>query len=331
MVNMDSIPSSPVQIYRGMLILEESLRAQYVTLRTRRYKYMLFCTVLMIWTAYFYYGVFVNYSVYTSVHLFHKLCLTIGIVTLGLFYISGQYSKTMVYPRRFLPNTNKGLRQFNLKLVSTPTSTSMILVKYIFRLLKLLLYKIRYRPEPPSKISARFAAASTSKTPDRRQAASSKPPPGKNHAATITDTANSQNRNASDNTTKLNIGVTPAGYQSATNSFKRSKFASFLGEMLFYSSSAPPAASPSATASQGRQPPKKLPYHHYYYYHDKPPGGDLVKLVMIPKAFSPEIREGWEVYRQEYWEQENERRAARASGRLPCHCTAAAKPSSTAT
>ncbi|KAK9472168.1 Spo7-like protein-domain-containing protein [Dipodascopsis tothii] len=189
---MDAIPSSPAQIYRNMLILEESLRSQYLALRARRYKYTLFSASLLMWTAYFYYGVFIQYSVYTSVHLFHKLGLTVGIVTLGLFYLSGLYSKTMVYPRRFLPNTNKGLRQFNLKLVSTRTSSTA----------------------------------------------------------------------------------------------------------------------------------KPLPYYHHYYYHYKPPGGEIVKLVMIPKAFSPEFREGWEIYRQEYWEQENERRAARSAGRILCHCAA---------
>ncbi|ODQ69311.1 hypothetical protein LIPSTDRAFT_40071, partial [Lipomyces starkeyi NRRL Y-11557] len=147
--------SSPTQIYRNMLILEESLRSQYIALRLRRYKYTLFCGLLVLWTVYFYYGVFIWYSVYAYVHLFHKLCLMIGVVTLSLFYLSGLYSKTMVYPRKFLSNTNKGLRQFNLKL---------------------------------------------------------------------------------------------------------------------------------------------------------PSGGDVVKLVMLPKAFSAEFREGWEVYRQEYWEKENEKR-----------------------
>ncbi|KAJ8102313.1 Spo7-like protein-domain-containing protein [Lipomyces tetrasporus] len=179
---MDTIPSSPTQIYRNMLILEESLRSQYITLRVRRYKYTLFCALLVTWTVYFYYGVFIWYSVYAYVHLIHKLCLMIGVVTLSLFYLSGLYSKTMVFPRRFISNSNKGLRQFNLKLVSTHSSSSKALL-----------------------------AAATR--------------------------------------------------------------------------------------------------------------GDVVKLVLLPKAFSAEFREGWEVYRQEYWERENDKRAARASGLVPCSCT----------
>lgn len=43
---------------------------------------------------------------------------------------------------------------------------------------------------------------------------------------------------------------------------------------------------------------------------DIAPGGDTIKLLLLPKHFSPEFRENWELYRSEYWERENERRAA---------------------
>lgn len=42
---------------------------------------------------------------------------------------------------------------------------------------------------------------------------------------------------------------------------------------------------------------------------DLSPGGDHVKLLLLPKPFSPDFRENWEHYRSEYWEKENERRA----------------------
>lgn len=41
---------------------------------------------------------------------------------------------------------------------------------------------------------------------------------------------------------------------------------------------------------------------------DLAPGGDYVKLLLLPKPFSPTFRENWELYRTEYWERENERR-----------------------
>ena len=39
------------------------------------------------------------------------------------------------------------------------------------------------------------------------------------------------------------------------------------------------------------------------------PGGDYIKLLLLPKPFSPDFRENWELYRLEFWEKENERRA----------------------
>ncbi|KAJ9144805.1 Sporulation-specific protein spo7 [Coniochaeta hoffmannii] len=42
---------------------------------------------------------------------------------------------------------------------------------------------------------------------------------------------------------------------------------------------------------------------------DVSPGGDYVKVLLLAKPFSPTFRENWELYRTEYWERENERRA----------------------
>lgn len=44
------------------------------------------------------------------------------------------------------------------------------------------------------------------------------------------------------------------------------------------------------------------------YEEDLAPGGDYVKLLLLPKPFSPNFRENWDIYRTEYWEKENERR-----------------------
>ena len=45
------------------------------------------------------------------------------------------------------------------------------------------------------------------------------------------------------------------------------------------------------------------------YEEDLAPGGDYIKLLLLPKPFSPNFRENWDIYRTEYWEKENERRA----------------------
>jgi hypothetical protein len=38
-------------------------------------------------------------------------------------------------------------------------------------------------------------------------------------------------------------------------------------------------------------------------------GGDHIKILLLPKQFTPDFRENWEIYRAEYWEQENQRRS----------------------
>lgn len=62
--------------------------------------------------------------------------------------------------------------------------------------------------------------------------------------------------------------------------------------------------------------------HHYHHYYDTTgtyepgfveedlsPGGDYIRLLLLPKSFSPEFRENWDDFRTGFWEKENERRA----------------------
>ncbi|CAN6674607.1 sporulation-specific protein Spo7p [Trichomonascus vanleenenianus] len=45
--------------------------------------------------------------------------------------------------------------------------------------------------------------------------------------------------------------------------------------------------------------------------------GGLVKIVLSPRSFSTETIEGWEIYRQEYWEREYNRRLRRKLNPAP--------------
>lgn len=47
---------------------------------------------------------------------------------------------------------------------------------------------------------------------------------------------------------------------------------------------------------------------HGLIEEDIAPSGDVLKLLLLPKPFSPDFREGWETYRMEYWDKENARR-----------------------
>lgn len=48
----------------------------------------------------------------------------------------------------------------------------------------------------------------------------------------------------------------------------------------------------------------------HWIEEDVAPGGDTIKLLLLPKPFSPDFREDWDTYRIAYWDKENERRAA---------------------
>lgn len=120
------LPSSPPQIYLNLLILEASLRAQYLELRARRRQHTFFLTLLALWTGYFAYALFlapredgsgVGGSVYWVVEMTEKMCLMGGIVTGVLVWGTGQWERGIRWPRRWVGTTNRGLRGFNCKIV----------------------------------------------------------------------------------------------------------------------------------------------------------------------------------------------------------------------
>jgi len=120
------LPSSPPQIYLNLLILEASLRAQYLELRARRRQHTFFLTLLALWTSSFAYALFlapredgsgVGGSVYWVVEVTEKVCLMGGIVTAILVWGTGQWERGIRWPRRWVGITNRGLRGFNCKIV----------------------------------------------------------------------------------------------------------------------------------------------------------------------------------------------------------------------
>ncbi|KAG4302012.1 hypothetical protein PCANB_001902 [Pneumocystis canis] len=126
-------------IYQNLLIFEESLRQEYISLYLRRRKYSMFFICLLSWIAYFFHSVFITPSHYYYIFLLDRLCLLAGIITFLLFYLSGLYSKTLTLPRKFIPYTNKCLRPYNLKIVPNYTTKS--------RLLQFLPHRLLTRPD----------------------------------------------------------------------------------------------------------------------------------------------------------------------------------------
>ncbi|PWY82947.1 hypothetical protein BO70DRAFT_396185 [Aspergillus heteromorphus CBS 117.55] len=123
---LSTLPSSPPQIYLNLLILESSLRAQYLALRERRRQNTFFLLLLAIWNVYFAYALFlrpredgrgVGGSVYWVVEMWDKVALMGGVVTALLVWGTGQWERGVRWPRRWLAVANRGLRTMNCKIV----------------------------------------------------------------------------------------------------------------------------------------------------------------------------------------------------------------------
>lgn len=232
-----TLPSSPPQIYLNLLILEASLRAQWLQLRVRRRQHTFFLTLLGLWILYFGYALFlkpredgsgVGGSVYWVVEVTEKVCLMGGIVTALLVWGTGTWERGIRWPRRWVVTTNRGLRQFNCKLVVMKEPWWKSLLSTLSFILSYAVFSNNtgssYRYVDPALVAESEKATKT----------------GGSHHALV----------------NVHEDDRVAGYEE-----------------------------------------------------DLAPGGDHVKLLLLPKPFSPAFRENWDVYRTEYWEKENERRA----------------------
>ncbi|KAL8693752.1 MAG: hypothetical protein Q9218_001497 [Villophora microphyllina] len=220
-----SLPSSPPQIYLNLLILEASLRSQYLTLRARRRQHSFFLLLLTAWLAGFSYALFlrpredgsgVGGSVYWVVETAEKVALLGGIVTGILLWGTGQWDRGVRWPRRWVGVANRGLRNINAKIVIIKGPWWKELLGHLFFLFP-------------------FSSLLLSQE---------------------------------------------ASYHHVKSTVE---------------------------AQGGRQ--RHAASGNVMTVEDLSPGGDYLKLLLLPKPFSPDFRENWEMYRLEYWEKENERRA----------------------
>lgn len=231
-------PSSPAMVYLNLLILEASLRAQFLELRARRRHHTFFLALLLVWVAFFAYRLFlapredghgVGGSIYWAVEGAQRVCFMGGIITAVLVWATGIWDRGVRWPRRWFAISNRGLRAFNCKLVVVrrPWWAEALSVAAFF-----LTYGL-FSGTPSS--SYRHVDPSLLRETERQLQLS-----GDNH---------------------------------------------------------PTLVLPPDDGQQGG------------HEEDLAPGGDYVQLLLLAKPFSPVFRENWELYRTEYWERENERRA----------------------
>jgi Spo7-like protein len=223
------IPASPPQIYLNLLILEASLRSQYLTLRARYRQNTFVLTLLALWISFFFYcqflrpredGTGVGGSVYWLQDMLEKVALISGIVMGVLFRLTGQWERGIRWPNRWLRTTNRGLRGMNCKVV---------------------ILKGPWWRELLSKLSF----------------------------------------------------LLPISY-----------FVETPGSNYQYIEYPPHERRLSQLQSKRRDAEKR----HEVAEEDIASGGDYIKILLLPKHFTPEFRENWEMYRAEYWDIENQRR-----------------------
>lgn len=236
------LPSSPPQIYLNLLILEASLRAQYLHLLSRRRQNTASLTLLAAWLTWFFYAQFfrprndgpngeviIGGSPYWVVDTAEKMALTGGVVLAVLFWATGQWERGVRWPRRWIAVTNRGLRGFNCKVV--------------------VLRGMWWREMLGGIVCLALPLGAFWPTFDRAV-----------------------------------IGSGGGGEYAKVE---------YTG------------AEKRAMLRQGHQVPRQMePVEE-----DVAPGGDTVKLLLLPKPFSADFRENWEIFRTEYWETENARRA----------------------
>lgn len=222
----DSVPSSPPQIYLNLLILESSLRLQYLSLRARLRLHVLLLVGLLLWNVAFTWLLFfrpredgsgIGGSVYWVVETIEKLGWCSGIVTLCLFWGTGMYERGVRWPRKFISTTNRGLRGFNMKVVVVKGSFLSELLSWLGIL------------DPSGWFKEE----------------------------------------------RINFQVLPKDIETGSNKDHWNHQAA----------------------------------RHGLIEEDIAPSGDVLKLLLLPKPFSPDFREGWETYRMEYWDKENARRS----------------------
>ncbi|EER41828.1 conserved hypothetical protein [Histoplasma capsulatum H143] len=240
----------PAAIYLNLLILETSLRSQYLALRARRQQNTFFILLLALWIAYFSYALFlrpredgrgVGGSVYWVVEMAEKVALMGGVVTGVLIWGTGQWERGVRWPRRWLGVANRGLRGMNTKIVVLRGPWWKEAWSYLA-----FLFPFPYEVFFPSTFHYVESRA----------------------------------------------GLSSSSFSSGNGGGGEKGRKSRLYDDGGHSHS--DGGAPGTTVVE----------------EDIAPGGDYIKLLLLPKSFSPAFRENWDEYRSDYWEKENERRAA---------------------
>ncbi|AOA61300.1 Putative Nem1p-Spo7p phosphatase holoenzyme regulatory subunit [Komagataella phaffii CBS 7435] len=135
------------KVFKDLLIMEETIRQQLQQQKFLRRKYTLFCSLLCGLIAFCIYQLYFSNTdqLPTGFWLItYQFLSIITTITLVLFYLSGEYHRTIVLPKKFLITTNKGLRQLNLRAVRVKAPWGDVLSDISRFVLRLLYNTIKF-------------------------------------------------------------------------------------------------------------------------------------------------------------------------------------------
>ncbi|EGG06023.1 uncharacterized protein MELLADRAFT_116661 [Melampsora larici-populina 98AG31] len=118
-------PPANKETFKDLLIFEERLKQNSERLQRQRIKYEAFLFSLIIVTFLLAYKSFVAVSPYKVFHYSYVGLLLVAITTLILFFATGMYTDQIAYAYKFIPQTNRALRPFNMFLNTPPTSSPL--------------------------------------------------------------------------------------------------------------------------------------------------------------------------------------------------------------
>ncbi|PLW09675.1 hypothetical protein PCANC_22233 [Puccinia coronata f. sp. avenae] len=171
-----SPPPTNRETFKDLLVFEERLKQNAERLQRQRIKYEAFLVTIIVASLLLAYKTFIAISPYKLIHYLYVALFLVSITTLILFFATGMYTDQIAYAYKFIPQTNRALRPFNMFLITPSTASSLTRASSSGRvgrgplwLLMGLPFKQLFQRRPP-------AAPSVAGRPPRTPRATCSPP-----------------------------------------------------------------------------------------------------------------------------------------------------------
>ncbi|KAI8450673.1 Sporulation/nuclear morphology [Phakopsora pachyrhizi] len=117
------IPTADKETFKDLLIFEERLKQNAERLQSQRLKYEAFLLSIVVVILLLMYKCFMDKSPYQLIQYLYVGLLLVSVTTLILFFATGMYTDKVLYAYKFIPQTNRALRPFNMFLNTPPNSS----------------------------------------------------------------------------------------------------------------------------------------------------------------------------------------------------------------